>query len=505
MSKSLRIVSSELFLLIISLVIPGTGKAQPMPEKLNMELLLSQPKYRNIHHDSFCRADNESEIGNNARPERPKVLAYETMSKGTIQVGIRNNCATNSYQIRRGDRCIKYIDTKRDIFHITAVRNEEGSNDLKIAFYIQDIYNFYYAKLTPNKLEVYCLEDGRIKRVYIKAKGGKRLELQIKNKNCCLLVDGVKFKKIKVGKKWQRKSNLCGLFFDDESVSMVEDFIVDYPDRFEDVGVDAFVENDLVECPTFGSYCAEIGACTTSSMYTNRSKRSFRFELSKPTQDQVDKNRDNALHSTIMLDCKKDGGYKPLDSFILSVDVLFPNEGAEAWQLDELFAELFIQIHHAGYNIPFSPSLSIIVNKGRWYLSTTWMETIAKGTSSADNELFNKAQYIGRLNNDIEEQQLENRGFGNYSRLPYFKKGEWHNVTLYVKLGYNINQVPRTVLYVDDSLVIDWNTPNAYNCQEYGEFLEFGLYKWDWNTGENRDKTPIKRRVLYFDNIRYYN
>lgn len=79
-----------------------------------------------------------------------------------------------------------------------------------------------------------------------------------------------------------------------------------------------------------------------------------------------------------------------------------------------------------------------------------------------------------------------------------------NNITMYVKLGYNKNQEPRTVLYFDNKLVADWDTPNAYNCQEYGEFMELGVYKWNWDTEENRRKSSIKKRVIYFDNISFF-
>lgn len=427
MAEGCRIVRL-LLLLFVLLVTPRPVNAQSMPEALDMNWLLRQPKYRNIHHDSFCRPDNYREIGNNALHNRPEVMAYETLSTGDIQVGIRNNCASNFEESKKESRAIKYIDTHRELYHITAIRYDENSKDLKVACYIQDIDNFYYVKLTAENILVCRIKDGREKAIYKASIGGSRLELSINKRRLGLSVGGVRLKNIKVGRQWKSYSLFCGLLFNNESISMVEDFIVDYPDRFVDIGVDKSVENDLVETPSFGNYCAEVGACTASDKYTKGSKRSYRFELSKPTQEQVDRNRNNALHSTVMLDCKKEGGYRPLDSFILSVDVLFPNEGDEAWLLDELFAEVFIQVHHAGYNIPFSPSVSININRGRMYLSTIWLEAIAKGPSPFDNDLNYRAETLGRLNSDLEESYLEKKGYGNYSKYPFIKKGEWHNI-----------------------------------------------------------------------------
>lgn len=509
MSKSLRIA----LLLFCAVMAPVLGYAQPMPERLDMGWLLSQPKYRNIHHDSFCRDDNDSEIGNNARPDRPNVLAYKTMSVGDVRVGIKDNFATNFQNTSRDGRCIKYVELGRNDFHVTAVRADNKDTDVKVAFFIKDINHFYYVKLDKKRYEIYRCLDGKHKRIAKGRDGGSRLELFVEGKDAIIIVNKETIITVHL-KEWECKQQLCGLFFENTSVSSVDDFVVDYRDSFKDAGIDAVVERDEVEKPKFGTYCASEGVCTASSAFTKNGKKSYRFELRKPTQAQVNANRDNALHSTVMLDGIKEkggndfagrpGGNKPLDSYVFSVDVLFPATGSERWELDELFQELFIQEHHVGYNIPFSPSLSININKGRLFLNTIWNEAIAKGASVYDNDLHYKGEYIGRINSDEEEDYLASRGFDNLKRLPYLEKGKWHNITLYVKLGYNENQQPRTVVYIDNKLVVDWTTPNAYNCQEYGEYLEFGIYKWNWDTQENRDKTPVKRRILYFDNIKYY-
>ena len=484
-----------------------------MPDELDMEWLLSQPKYRNIHHDSFCRADNDREIGNNALPSRPTVLGYKTLETGEIKVGINKNYATNFNTYRQTGRCIKYVDAGRPDYRVTAVRTDENNTDVKLAFHIKDINNFYFVSLGDKNYGVFRYVNGKRKRVGGGNSGGKRLEVLVDDKLAQIAVDGKVFRKVKL-KGWRCEEQLCGLLFENSSVSCVDDFLVDYRDKFEDAGIDEAVERGEVEKPAFGTYCAEKRVCTASNAVVKSGKRSYRFELKQPTQARVKANRDNALHSTIMLDGIKEkggnnfagkaGGNKPLDSFILSVDVFFPAVGSERWELDELFQELFIQEHHVGYGIPFSPSLSININRGRLFLHTIWNEAIATGKTVEENNLHYKGAYVGRINSDEEEAYLATKGYDNLKYLPYLEKGKWHNITLYVKLGYNENQQPRTVLYLDRKKVADWTTPNAYNCQEYGEYMEFGVYKWNWNTQENRDKTPIKHRVLYFDNIHYY-
>ena len=509
MSKSLRIV----LLLFCVVAASSIGYAQPMPERLNMGWLLSQPKYRNIHHDSFCRADNDNEIGNNALPSRPNVLAYKTMSVGDVRVGIKDNYATNFQKTSGDGRCIKFVEVGRNDFHVTAVRANDNSTDVKVAFFIKDINHYYYVALSEKKYEVFRFINGKQKRVGRGKRGGKRLEILVEDNKAKVVVDGKTKKSVKL-KGWVCDEKLSGLLFDNSSVSCVDDFIVDYRDFFEDAGIDEAVERGDVTTPTFGTYCAEEGVCTASSAIVKTGRKSYRFELRQPTQARVKASRDRALHSTIMLNgisqkggydyAGRKGGNKPLDSFILSFDILFPSVGSERWELDEFFQELFIQEHHIYYNIPFSPSLAIYIDKGRLFLNTIWNEAIAKGTRVEDNKLQHRNEYIARINSDDEESFLAKRGHGNQKSLLYLEKGKWHNITMYVKLGYNENQLPRTVVYLDDRLVIDWSTPNAYNCQEYGEYMEFGIYKWNWNTQENRDKTPIKSRVLYFDNIKYY-
>lgn len=507
MSKDSRIIRTSFIVLLLAILFPTHLYSQEMgdemPLTLDLGYLLSQPKYSNIHHDSFCREDNLFEIGNNAESNRPSVFAYQTMTKGTIRVGIKNNCATNFGRSIRNGRCIKYISTGRNDYHVTAIRSLSNA-DIKVAFLIHDIDEFYYSRLSESKIEVFRFKNGIKKHVYGVSFGGKQLDLSVSEKFYSISVDGVLIKTLRIDEKQKNDLQLCGLFFENTSISMVDDFIVDYPDVFEDIGIDLAVEADQIENPLFGSYCAEKGSYTTSRYYTNKSKRSYRFELDKPSQKQVERNRNNALHSTIMLESKRKGGNKPLDSFVLSMDIFFPQDGEEAWKLDDYFAESIIQVHHAGYNIPFAPSICININRGRIYVNTIWLEAIAKGISPSDNELNDRVENVARITNDVEEAYLKELGFGNCSFLPFLEKGKWHNFTLYVKLGYNENQKPRTVLYINNTKVLDWNTPNAYNCQEYGEFMEFGVYKWSWSSEENRRKTPINKRVIYFDNIYFY-
>ncbi len=485
----------------------------PMPDTLDIDYLLNLPKYRNIHHDSFFRDDNFNEIGNNALPERPEVMAYKTMTLGKINVGIKNGRATNFSANTPKGRCIKYINAGRDDYHITAIRSNDSTSNIGIAFLVHDIDNFYYTTLNDKEIAAFHYRNGIKKKIFKRKLGGVKLEAYVKGKDVQLLVDGKRIKVLKNNDN-DTKDSLCGLYFDNTKVSEVEDFIVDYPDSFEDAGIDEAVERGDVEKPDFGTYCAEKGVCTASMAHVKSGTKSYRFELVMPNDEQVRRNRNNALHSTVMLNGIKEkggndysgnkGGNKPLDSFIFSVDVFFPADGDEAWILDELYNELFIQEHHVGYKIPFSPSISICITKGRLFLQTISMEHVARGETVSDNDLKYRVGYFARLTSDNEEQMLYQNHEGDKRDLPELKKGQWHNIAMYVKLGYNQNQSPRTVVYLNGIKALDWDTPNAYNCQEYGEYMEFGIYKWSWSTQENREKTSIKRRVLYFDNIKYY-
>ena len=515
------------------------------PKMLNIDQLLATKKYRVIHHDSFCREENRTEIGNNALPGRAEVMAYKTLSKGHIDVGIcvkgktkemveeyfkyssqarkldilskndvrlYNHYASNFTKSSKNARCIKYIEPSIGSYRIIGVRGNQADCDTKIAFNVNDIDNFCYASLTENRIVVGQYQNGKHKILYSKAQGGLRLEVELTDKKVSISIDETQ---ISVLKFRNNLDTCCGLFFDNKTVSLVDDFIVDYEDVYQNARIDEAIENKNIENGQFGYYCSESNAYSISDKVVSKGKYSYRFSLIKPSADAVALNRDKALHSTIMLNgvtekggnsyyAGSKGGNKPLDSFILSIDVLFPDSDEEEWKLDELFNELFIQEHHVGYGIPFSPSISININRGRMLLNTIWLEPIAKGKRAADNPTTDRAQFFARINSDEEEEYLKSKNYGDYKYLPVLKKGEWHNFTLYVKLGYNYNQKPRTILYVDKLLVIDWHTPNAYNCQEYGEYMEFGVYKWSWDTQKNRDMTPIEKRVIYFDNIQYF-
>lgn len=512
---------------------------------LNINKLLATKKYRVIHHDSFCREENRTEIGNNALPGRRDVMAYKTLAKGFIEVGIcvrkktdeeiaeyfkfssqaRNMESVPSNDVRRYNhyasnfgksnkeaRCIKYINPTIGSYRITGVRGNQADGDIKIAFDVKDIDNFCYASLSEGRLVVGQYQQGKHKKLLSKAKGGLRLEVELTGKTVTFSIDE------KLVKTLNLKRNLetsCGMLFDNKAISLVDDFIVDYEDVYQNAGIDESIENNKIENGRFGYYCAESNAYSVSNKNVKDGKYSYRLSLVKPSSAAVALNRDNALHSTIMLKgitekggnsyyAGSKGGNKPLDSFVLSLDVLFPDSGEEEWKLDEWFYELFIQEHHVGYGIPFSPSISININRGRMLLNTIWQEPVAKGKTVAENPTTDRAQFFARINTDEEEDYLKSKNYGEYKYLPELKKGEWHNFTLYVKLGYNYNQKPRTILYVDNNLVFDWHTPNAYNCQEYGEYMEFGIYKWSWDTQKNRDLTPIEQRVIYFDNVQYY-
>lgn len=513
------------------------------PDTLSINYFLGSKKYRNIHHDSFCRDANRECIGNNALSNRPEVLGYKTMSMGSVSVGISipeksqeqlmeffrhtrdsehlddikqddvrryNHYASNFSPNGIVGWTIKYIDTDRSSYHAVIIRADDETSDSKFAFFISDINNFYYVRISHKVTEIGHYSSGEKTNLVVN-KGGKELEVFINGRDAKIIVDGIYMNNVKTD---NQPSQLCGLLFDNFSVSNVDEFIVDYIDEYQDAGIDIAVENNNIENGVFGHYCAFENRCTVSTDYVNKWNKSFKFTLTKPKQDEVIESRNKATHSTIMLNgivekggndyrCAR-GGNKPLDSFVFSADVFFPNEGSEKWQLDEHYGELFIQEHHVGWPIPFSPSISININRGRLLLNTIWQESIPVGSTARENPTTTRNKYFGRINTAEEEQYLASKGFLDFSSLPELKKGEWHNFTLYVKLGYTFGQKPRTILYVDNKKMIDWNTPNAYNCQEYGEYLEFGIYKWDWENPEKRNKTPIKKRVIYFDNIHYY-
>lgn len=339
---------------------------------LNINKLLATKKYRVIHHDSFCREENRSEIGNNALPGRKDVMAYKTLTKGSIDVGIcvrkktdeeiaeyfkfssqaRNMESVPSNDVRRYNhyasnfrksnldaRCIKYIEPGFGSYRITGVRGNQADGDIKIAFDVKDIDNFCYASLRESRFVIGQYQHGKHKKLYSKSKGGLRLEIELTGNSVSFAIDE---RQIKVLKFRKGLATPCGLLFDNRTVSLVDDFIVDYEDVYQSAGIDEAIENKKIENGRFGYYCAESNAYSVSDKIVKDGKYSYRLSLVKPSAVSVTLNRDNAVHSTIMLNGITDkggnsyyagskGGNKPLDSFVLSLDVLFPDSGDEEW------------------------------------------------------------------------------------------------------------------------------------------------------------------------------
>lgn len=514
------------------------------PYNLSIPYFLNSNKYRTIHHDTFCRLVKITDTVNNIQINDSDALGYKTISTGTISMGINlvkrteaeltayfnyttesNRVADLSLQDYRRykyyasnfsvsdkfGRAIKYININRSKYHVNILRAIDDQSDSKFAFFIMDIDNFYYACISSMKIEICQYLKGKQYNIFSVSHGGNELEVYVDDHSAQILVDGIKLKKISSS---YVSKQICGLLFENTSISNVDEFIVNYEDEYKDVGLDEAIENDDIRNGVLGYFCSFENRCSASRKNVKSGNKALKFTLLKPTNEAVLLNRDKAVHSTFMLNGNSEkggnnywgglGGNRPLDSYVFSADVFFPTKGDEKWILDDLYQELIIQEHHVGWPIPFSPSISININKGRLYLNTIWQESLPVGDKVHDNPTTTRRQYFGRINTDEEEECLSSNGHGNMRTLPEYKKGIWHNITLYVKLGYTKGQKPRTILYLDNQKVIDWDTPNAYNCQEYGEYLEFGIYKWDWEKEENRDKSPIKKRVIYFDNIHYY-
>lgn len=514
------------------------------PQKLSLSYFLNSKKFRTIHHDSFCRAANCNEIGNNALPNRSKILGYNTFSTGKISVGIKtieknhdelctyfkntleinsiNNLskndprkyhhyASNFSKSNKFGRVIKYIETKRSSYHAIIIRADDMYSDSKIAFFIDDIDNFYYASITNNQTEIGRFFKGRKNKILSSPLGGKELEIYVNGCNADIRVNDILIHQLK---STFNSTQICGLMFDNSTISNIDEFIVNYQDEYQDAGIDDAIENNNIQDNSLGYFCAIKDRCTTSDRIVKSGGKALKFTLIKPNEKELTLDRNNALHSTFMLNgiiakggndyCGRLGGNKPLDSFVFSADVFFPEHGDEKWELDEFYQELILQEHHVGYRLPFSPSISVNLNKGRIYLNTIWQEHLPFGENVHENPTTVRRQFIGRINTNDEEKYLSSKGYNNLSYLTEYKKGIWHNITMYVKLGYTYGQNPRTILYMDNQKIIDWNTPNAYNCQDFGEYLEFGIYKWDWENEDKREKSSINKRVIYFDNIHYY-
>lgn len=452
----------------------------PAPEKCSVQTLESMPKFRCIHHDNFSRRNGSH------------VLGYPVMTsrKSKIDVlmgGVEENYIFDRSRGRKSQTEIYYLDTKRQNYGFMVKRGNGKS--AAVAFRVMDVDNLYFVKADGAAAELYLVENGTMNLVKsIPTKGGNVFYFLIDNSDIYFYENYRYIGSAGIDRFGQ--STVCGLYFSNKFDSEIQEFVVDYMDKFKDNNLESYVESNNIKNKKFAYAQAEDGTIMTSTKHRNgSSKNSLRFELTY-YQDWANHKVASSRRTEIMPAAAES---KPLDSWISSFDIYFPGkaDGNEYYAADDL-SELFWQSHDNKAADGLSPHVVFYLKN-----DVITFQTRARGELREDKKNIISNTDFG-LDGTVAKL-VDNISKG--SSTLELKKGQWHNFTIYVKEGYSEAQLPRTIVYVDGKKVIDWSIPNAYNCEENAEYLKLGIYKWPW--ASDKVTSNVKKRVLYYDNIIY--
>ena len=485
------------------------GLRNEAPEVLDMEVLKSYPKFRNIHHDCFDRlpekvVDNAGvelqyytladgrNIGKNSYQNKEN-YAYTPMVAGgaSFAVGVKQvdgaYVACNEVNGRLNEVKLLTIDAKVKNYGMMVKRGPSAGTEAKVAFRVVDAQNYYYSRLTDGKIWVYRVTNGLCRKVKAySSRGAQMMYLLLEGNSLYVYADWMYIGNCKVK---ESESTTCGLMFCGNERSEVDDFVVERFDEWGDNGMDTFIEMGEITPKQFGSWQTEDGLITANKIHTYKSEYSLRFELEY--YDNWELHKVASKRRTEI--CPKALKSAPLDSWISSFDIYLPGkqDGEEYYAKDGL-SEIFWQSHDRDAAYGLSPHVAMCLENdviSFQTLSRALLRYDKNGVSS--NKAYNQNGRIAALVDELS---------GNAKGLE-LKRGEWHNFTIYIREGYTEAQMPRTIVYVDGRKVIDWRHPNAYNCGQNAEYQKMGIYKWPW--AKDNLKTDVRKRVLYYDNIVY--
>ena len=480
------------------------------PEKLDMDVMLSYPKFRNIFHDSFERlayipydekkrenlqyytlacADN---IGKNSY-QNQDTYQYQpiSLSNAHFSVGVKSqdgeHVAYNQVNGNRYEIKLFTIDTKVEDYGMMVKKGSLIGGDAKVVFRYKDEYNFYYARLTNDKIQVVRTRNGKAKTIKsFRTHGERVMYILLEDGRAYVYVD---WKYVGTCIVKENSSTICGLMFRGDELSEVDDIVVERFDSLNDNGMESVIETGQIKSNQLGSWQTEEGLITACRKHTNGGAYSLRFEL-----DYFDKWEPHKVANSRRTEiCPKAVDAKPLDSWINSFDIYFPGleDGNEYYKKDNLY-EVFWQSHDNGAATGLSPHLAMYLRN-----DVISFQTLSRAILRYDNKDVKSNTYYKQ--NGLIATLVDD--FSSNVKGLELKKGEWHNFTVFIREGYTAAQLPRTIVYVDGKKVIDWFHPNAYNCGPYAEYLKMGVYKWPWAKDEL--KTDVRKRVIYYDNIKY--
>ena len=477
--------------------------SQPAPEQLSLDYLISYPQFRCIHHDGFDRysyipkdnagkpqvkyslADQVS-LGRNAF-QNTKEQEYSQISNANFSIGVKlSSIAFNKTTGIKDDRTIKFIDSKRKNYGFGFKRTNTPNTDSKIAFCIEDIDNFYYLKADDKHIELYEINNGVEKRMWRYRHNGDSVIYGLINDSRLYIYSDFRFVKSKRLSKY-KESTRCGLYFSGDQQSEIDDFFVYYLDERFDSPLDKLIEQGQLPNQYVSLGCEE-GGLTKENKLTHHSKVSVRVLLDY--YEDWEKHKIGFSRRSEM--CPPSTTATSLDSWICSFDVYFPgrDDKSEYYHFD-YNEELFWQMH-TPTNIMLYPNTGLYIRK-----DVVRFEVLSRSILRNDIEDVKSNVDFGL---DGKIAILVDQ-FSDSEDLIQLKKGEWHNFTIFTREGYSNTHLPRTIVYIDGKKVIDWFIPNVQNCGILPTFLQLGLYKWSWAT--SRLSGSVKKRELFFDNIKY--
>lgn len=463
------------------------------PETLSIADLLSIRKARCIFHDNYVREDNShtldyvfSDYG------VTKVIAeYEVIksSNATFDVGIKDNHATT---YGSGDgiilECKKIEDS--DNYHITFERGDYNDADAKVAFNVKDTDNLFFCKLTKTAAHIYAIIKGTRVTLFSKTNFTNVNNADIfVEKNCAhLYVNGVY--RATINAEYEGK---CGIMFVGNEKSMIKAFVLDIKDNYSEYGFDNGIEAGNIDGNDFDTTIERVDPAGVEAIFleediVNNSNRSIKVLLQYFEDAEahfVAASRRAEFKPIIRHE-------EPLRSFVLSFDVLFPSE---KYKNDAECEELFWQNHTNALNVAeraANPNVTIYNYNGVLYTTIRASKRYQDVRPSTEtySEAVNKKDggtkfVLGEIGNDIAFD-------------------EWHNITIYMKEGYEYIHRPRTVIYIDGVKKMDVFAPNVYNCPNKGNTVMLGIYKWPWKNWDGVNPPLVTERTLFFDNIKYF-
>lgn len=410
-----------------------------------------------IHHDSFCRnvTGKKWHIGSNGGEIFPMNYLSPSDDYSSIDDGFRitNGCLTNdkSVNVKEAFRLIERAINKESIIEI-GLPDETGSRE-RVIINFQDVKNFESFQVTRKKkkviIESISRADGKetTKRIFSRKIRQGVLRFYFFNYGT----------KIYLNKKEIASSQLaidpnlsCGLMIDNNNTyryDFFNVFIISPYRLYDDFSIGA--KHGIVQDYSY----------SVDSVNAQLSPLVERFELrSNTVTDYTNDRVENSLNYQLQTNLRK---------IKVEFDVLLPLD----YEIDSTM-DCIMQIHDRPDDELIegrSPYFAIRVKNDTFYLTTMSIEKHSKSGF--------------KINKTIPLRKCE--------------MGKWTHFSIYLKEGYLFEHSPVTRILINEELVYESFDPNVNNNPR-GGYIRYGIYKSSWL---RRVDEPIKKKVLYFDNV----